>query len=113
MLYVPVQDAADARVARQWKHELGQFHACAKGLVEGLLDGNVEILHLEEELSAVIYHISQPETLPVTMPLGFITTNKDAVKIIGALISEYIKGTTGFNKPHDFRNCCRLIKKGN
>jgi hypothetical protein len=74
---------------------------CAKGLVEGLLDGNVEILHLEDELSVVIYHISQPETLPVTMPLGFITTNKDAVKIIGALISEYIKGTTGFNKPHD------------
>ena len=35
-----------------------------KGLVEGLLDGNVEILHLEDELSAVIYHISQPEILP-------------------------------------------------
>jgi hypothetical protein len=35
------------------------------------------------------------------MPLGFITTNKDAVKIIGALITEYIKGTTGFDKPHD------------
>ncbi len=101
VLYVPVQDAADARVARQWKHELGQFHASAKGLVEGLLDGNVEILHLEDELSAVIYHISQPETLPVTMPLGFITTNKEAVKIIGALITKYIKSTTGFDKPHD------------
>lgn len=101
VLYVPVQDETDVRVARQWKHELGQFHAHAKGLVEGLLDGNVEILHLEDELSAVIYHISQPETLPVTMPLGFITTNKDAVKIIGALITEYVKSTSGFDKPHD------------
>ncbi|HCI6950147.1 TPA: hypothetical protein NPQ06_005312, partial [Klebsiella pneumoniae] len=63
--------------------------------------GNIEILHLEDALSVVIYHISQPETLPVTMPLGFITTNKESVKVIGALISEYIKGTTGFDKPHD------------
>ncbi|MEX9213440.1 hypothetical protein AB7Z50_03865 [Providencia rettgeri] len=101
VLYVPVQDAADARGAKQWKHELGQYHSCAKGIVEGLLDGNVEILHLEDELSAVIYHISQPETLPVTMPMGFITTNKEAVKIIGALITEYVKGTTGFDKLHD------------
>lgn len=111
VLYVPVQDAADAWVAKQWKHELGQFHACAKGLVEGLLDGNVEILHLEDELSAVIYHISQPETLPVTMPLGFITTNKDAVKIIGALITEYVKSTSGFDKPHDCGFLSSIVEK--
>ena len=112
VLYVPVRDAADARVARQWKYELGQFHEYAKGLVEGLLDGNVEILHLEDELSAVIYHISQPEILPVTMPLGFITTNKETVKIIGTLVTEYIKGTTGFDKFHDCGAISAMIKKG-
>ncbi|MGI1582855.1 hypothetical protein ACKQBS_30370, partial [Raoultella ornithinolytica] len=61
---------------------------------------NNGILHLENELSVVIYHISQPETLPVTMPLGFITTNKKSVKIIGALITEYLKSSSGFDKPH-------------
>ncbi|MDT9046761.1 hypothetical protein RSW36_26960, partial [Escherichia coli] len=77
-----------------------------------LLDGNVEILHLEDELSAVIYHISQPEILPVTMPLGFITTNKETVKIIGTLVTEYIKGTTGFDKFHDCGAISAMIKKG-
>lgn len=105
MLYVPVSDDVDSRAARQWKHELGPFHEHTKGLVEGLLDGNVEILHLEDELSVVIYHISQPETLPVTMPLGFITTNKESVKIIGSLITEYVHSSSGFDKPHD----CGLI----
>ncbi|MFB0713729.1 hypothetical protein ACEU59_21590 [Buttiauxella noackiae] len=105
MLYVPVSDDKDSRAANQWRHELGQYHEYAKGLVEGLLDGNVEILHLEDELAAVIYHISQPETLPVTMPLGFITTNKDSVKSIGMLITDYVEGSSAFDKPHD----CGLI----
>jgi hypothetical protein len=54
------------------------------------------------------------------MPLGFITTNKDAVKIIGALITEYVKAPlvlislmTVAQFLQWFRNCCRLIKKGN
>ena len=46
------------------------------------------------------------------MPLGFITTNKESVKVIGALISEYIKGTTGFDKFHDCGAISAMIKKG-
>jgi len=111
VLYVPVSDDVDSRLARQWKYELGQFQEYAKGIVEGLLDGNVEILHLENELSVVIYHISQPETLPVTMPLGFITTNKKSVKIIGALITEYLKSSSGFDKPHDCGFLSSIVEK--
>jgi len=101
VLYVPVSDEKDFRAARRWKHELGQFHRDIKGLAEGFLDGNVEILHLEDELAAVIYHIAQPETLPVTMPLGYITTNKELVKYIGKLVNNYVKGTSAFDKPND------------
>jgi hypothetical protein len=101
VLYVPVSDDKDFKIAKQWVHELEQFHNDAKGLVEGFLDGNVEILHLEDELAAVIYHFSQPEILPVTMPLGFITTNKESVKSIGKLITDYIKGSSAFDKPND------------
>ena len=111
VLYVPVSDDVDSRLARQWKYELGQFQEYAKGIVEGLLDGNVEILHLENELSVVIYHISQAETLPVTMPLGFITTNKKSVKIIGALITEYLKSSSGFDKPHDCGFLSSIVEK--
>ncbi|WP_258923898.1 hypothetical protein [Klebsiella pneumoniae] len=99
------------RAARQWKYELGQFQKYAKGIVEGLLDGNVEILHLENELSVVIYHISQPETLPVTIPLGFITINKKSLKIIGALITEYLKSSSGFDKPHDCGFLSSIVEK--
>lgn len=111
VLYVPVSDDIDFRSARHWKYELGQFHEYAKGLVEGLLDGNVEILHLKDELSVVIYHISQPETLPVSMPLGFITTNKESVKIIGALINEYVKSSSGFDKPYDCGFLSSIVEK--
>ncbi|MGJ3448304.1 hypothetical protein [Enterobacter sp. PTB] len=109
VLYVPVS-YDDSRGAKQWKYALGQFHEYAKGLTEGLLDGNVEILHLDNELSVVIYHISQPETLPVTMPLGFITTNKESVKIIGTLIAEYIKSSSAFDKPHDCGSISSIVR---
>lgn len=101
VLYVPVADELDSRVANQWKHELGQFHTDTRGLAEGFLDGNVEILHLEDEVAVVIYHFSQPETLPVTMPLGFISTDKATVAKIGELISDYIKGSSSFDRPND------------
>lgn len=101
VLYVPVSDEGDFRVAKQWKHELGQFHKDAKGLAEGFLDGNVEILHLEDEVAVVIYHFAQPETLPVTMPLGYVITNKDQVKQLGKLVNDYIKGSSAFDKPND------------
>ncbi|ABC33652.1 conserved hypothetical protein [Hahella chejuensis KCTC 2396] len=101
ILYVPVSDDKDFRVARQWKHELGQFHDHARGLAEGFLDGNVEILLLEDEVAVVIYHFTQPETLPVTMPLGFITKNKKLVTKLGKLVNDYVKGSSAFDKPND------------
>lgn len=101
LLYVPVSDDKDFRVARQWKHELGQFHDHARGLAEGFLDGNIEILYLENAVAVVIYHFMQPETLPVTMPLGFMTTNKELVTKLGKLVKDYIKGSSAFEKPND------------
>lgn len=101
ILYVPVSDDKDFRVARQWKHELGQYHDYVRGLAEGFLDGNVEILHLEDEVAVVIYHFSQPETLPITMPLGFITTNKEFVTKLGKLVNDYVKSSSSFDKPND------------
>jgi hypothetical protein len=45
------------------------------------------------------------------MPLGFITTNKKSVKIIGALITEYLKSSSGFDKPHDCGFISSIVEK--
>lgn len=110
VLYVPVSDERDLRVAKQWKHELGQFHEDAKGLAEGFLDGNVEILHLEDEVAVVIYHFAQPETLPVTMPLGFISTDKATVAKVGKLVIDYVSGSSSFDKPNDCGSISSIAK---
>ena len=101
VVYIPVLDGTDRKLARQWKNEFEQYHKNVKGLIEGFLDGNVEILHLEDELVVVIYHFTQQETLPVTMPLGFISTNKPMILSIGNVVADYIKGISSFEKPHD------------
>ncbi len=112
ILYVPVSDDKDFRAARQWKHELGQFHDHARGLTEGFLDGNIEILHLEDEVAVVIYHFRQPETLPVTMPLGFMTTNKKLVTKLGKLVNDYVKSSAAFDKPNDCGTISSIAKSG-
>ena len=101
VLYVPIYQDSDSRIAKQWMYELGEYHKYAKGLVEGFLDGNIEILHLENEIAVVIYHFVQPEVLPVTMPLGFISTDKSTVAKIGKLVSDYVAGSSSFDKAND------------
>jgi len=110
VLYVPVCDHRDIKGAKQWMRELGQFHNDAKGLAEGFLDGNVEILHLEDEFGVVIYHFSQPETLPITMPIGYITKNKELVKKLGFLVNEYVRDISAFDKPNDCGAISSLAK---
>ena len=41
----------------------------------------------------------------------FITTNKKSVKIIGALITEYLKSSSGFDKPHDCGFLSSIVEK--
>lgn len=100
-LYLPLSGPEDNRTAKSWKHELKNYSSSARGLVEGFLGGNVEVLHLADELIVVIYHFSLPETLPVTMPLGFISTDKATITKFGRIIREYIDGSASFDKPND------------
>lgn len=100
-LYVPLSGPEDNRTANSWKHELKNYSSSAKGLIEGFLDGNVEVLHLADELIVVIYHFSLLETLPVTMPMGFISTDKATITKVGRMIREYIDGSASFDKPND------------
>lgn len=101
ILFVPVSGPEDTHSARGWIYELNGYEKSIKGLYEGMLDGHVEILHMERTLVAVVYHCWQPETLPVTMPIGYISTDKKVVDKIGRIARAYIDGNSAFDKPND------------
>ena len=105
--YLPVSGANDSRTAGHWNREFKDYAKYAYGLVEGFLDGNVEVMYLEEELIVVVYHVSHPDFLPVTLPVGFLSTDKNVVKDVGKIIKDYVNGVSTFEKPHD----CGLISK--
>lgn len=106
-VYLPVSGKEDKKLANQWKYELEPYIENAHGLVDGFLGGNLEVLHFEGELAAVIYHMSLPQTYPVTLPFGFISADKDVVSLIGRLVKTYVQGSSGFDRPND----CGLISK--
>ncbi|EJB8374420.1 MULTISPECIES: hypothetical protein [Acinetobacter] len=104
--YLPIADKYDRKSSKRWKQSFPQYLENIIGIREGFLKGNVEIFHIEEELAVVSYHISNRDILPVTMPIGFMTTNLKEVNFIGEILKEYINGYTG----HDQPNNCGSIK---
>lgn len=100
-LYLPVQDASDRRAIGRWKQEFSYYEKEVHGLVEGFLDGNVEVLILPSYLAVVCYHISWPERLPASFPIGFITTERNCVSLVDKLVKEYVGGMIAFEAPRD------------
>tara|TARA_Y100000780_G_scaffold223492_1_gene233867 strand:- start:259 stop:1680 length:1422 start_codon:yes stop_codon:yes gene_type:complete len=100
-LYLPVQDATDRRAIGRWKQEFSCHEKEVHGLVEGFLDGNVEALVLPGYLAVVCYHISWPERLPSSFPIGFITTDRSRVSLVDKLVKEYVGGMIAFETPRD------------
>lgn len=100
-VFVPLASPSDAGVARKWTNQLDPFSKFARGILEGFLGGSVEVLYLENTFVTVIYHISQPELLPVSMPVGFISNDPATVAEIGALVEKYINGYKHFEVPND------------
>lgn len=72
------------------------------------MDGNVEVLLLSDELAVVSYHVSRPESLPVTLPVGYITADKQKVKLITALVEDYVGGVVSFDNPRDLGTISQL-----
>ena len=72
------------------------------------MDGNVEVLLLSDHLAVVSYHISKPESLPVTLPVGYITADKQKVKLITTLVTEYVGGVVSFDNSRDLGKIAEL-----
>lgn len=100
-IYLPISGPDDKRTVRQWKHEFDPNSEQVHGLIEGFLGGGVEVLHFEGEFVAVVYHVSLPDSYPVSFPIGFISTDKEVISSVGRLLMKYIQGSSGFECPND------------
>lgn len=100
-MYLPCDDHFKVKenAVRQWKPKLGNLASC-EGILNGLFDGSVEVLLLENEFAAVSYHISMPELSPVHIPLGYFTKDKKLIQRISTVVNEFIKGSAAHNKPN-------------
>lgn len=100
VLYLPVQDKDDRKSISIWKRELSSVINNLYGLHEGFLDGNVEIILVENHFVVVCYHISRPESVPVSLPVGFISTDRSVVSKIQNIALEYIEGISSYDNPN-------------
>lgn len=107
IIYLPVGGPDDHRTAQQWKRDFEPNTRQVHGLIEGFLGGSVEVLHFEGEFVVIIYHISLPDSYPVSFPVGFITAEKDMVSSIGRILRLYVEGNSGFDRPND----CGLVSR--
>lgn len=108
-MYLPVQGPDDLRSARQWKREFDPNIDATYGLVEGFLRGNVEVLYFESEFVVVVYHVSLPDAYPVSLPIGFVSTERQLVHSVGGLLKKYLDGNSRFDRPN---NCGLLARFG-
>lgn len=107
-LYLPVQDSDDRRAIGRWKQVFSDHLSNAHALVEGFMDGNVEVLLLSGHMVVVCYHISRPESLPVSLPVGYITTDQKMVELAAGLVQEYVGGIISFENPRDIGSLSKL-----
>lgn len=106
-IYLPVSGPDDQKTGRQWKWEFDPNTDKVHGLIEGFLGGNVEVMHFEGEFVVVVYHVSLPDSYPVSLPIGFISADKDVVSSVGRLVTTYLEGSSGFERPND----CGLLSR--
>ena len=59
-------------------------------LDKGFSNGNIEVILLPKSFVAVNYHLSRPDLLPVTLPIGFVSTDIDTINDVQKEIEGFI-----------------------
>lgn len=100
-VYLPCDDHFKVKqnAVREWKQRIGKLDSC-EGILNGLFDGSVEVLLLENEFAAVNYHILMPEISPVHIPLGYFTKDKQLIKRIAKVVNDFLTGSIAHDKPN-------------
>ena len=90
-LYLPLPSEQNRYEKQEWlNHFKDTSDKVLYGFCEGFLDGNTEILFLEDKFAVVCYH-AKLSSYPVTLPIGFMTTQKNTIKSIISLVENYLK----------------------
>ena len=90
-LYLPLPSEQNRYEKQEWlNHFKYTSDKVLYGFCEGFLDGNTEILFLEDQFAVVCYH-AKLSSYPVTLPIGFMTTQKNTIKSITSLVENYLK----------------------
>ncbi|AYM87017.1 hypothetical protein [Pseudoalteromonas agarivorans] len=100
-MYLPVSGSDDRFSIRRWVNEFGKDSKITKGIIEGFLGGCVEMMLYEEQFVVVLYQVIKSDLLPVTMPVGFISKDRELIRKIQSLAGDYINGMKSFEKPND------------
>lgn len=100
-IFLPVSRNDNNKSARKWRAEFEPGTERLRALVEGFLGGDVEVLHFKGKFVVVVYHISLPQSYPVSLPIGFISTDQAVVSKVGRLVENYVGSSSGFDLPND------------
>ncbi len=100
-MYVPLHSDNDKRTENQWSQTFGENSKHVNGIVEGFLLGNVEVMLLPGQFVAVCYHLSRPQTSQVSIPLGFMSTNRATINHVASLLKAYVTGFSSYDNPRD------------
>jgi len=90
-LYLPLPSERNQHEKQEWLNHFKDIISdkVLYGFCEGFLDGNTEILFLEDKFAVVCYH-AKLSSYPVTLPIGFMTTDIKKVNHIIRLAKNYL-----------------------
>lgn len=89
-LYLPLPSERNRHEKQEWLNQFRYLDKVLYGFCEGFLNGNTEVLFLEDQFAVVCYH-AKLSSYPVTLPIGFMTTQKNTIKSIISLVENYLK----------------------
>ena len=100
-LYLPLPSDQNRYKKQEWKNQFKDTsEKVLYGFCEGFLDGNTEILFLEDKFAVVCYH-TKLISYPVTLPIGFMTTNIKKVSHIKNLTENYLNSILPSDRDED------------
>ncbi|OFV45087.1 hypothetical protein HMPREF3136_00945 [Neisseria sp. HMSC15C08] len=89
-LYLPLPSERNQHEKQEWLNHFKDISdKVLYGFCEGFLDGNTEILFLEDKFAVVCYH-AKLSSYPVTLPIGFMTTDIKKINHIIRLAKNYL-----------------------
>ena len=103
-LYLPLPSEQNRYEKQEWlNHFKYTSDKVLYGFCEGFLDGNTEILFLEDKFAVVCYH-TKLSAYPVTLPIGFMTTQKSTIKHIVELVEAYLSSAQFNNESNKIKD---------